>query len=57
MNTLKQQTNKTAIYCRLSVEDKNVSESGSIETQKALLKQYCREKQFKLFGSPERRID
>ena len=44
----KQQINKTAIYCRLSVEDKNVGESGSIETQKSLLRQYCKEKQFNI---------
>ena len=46
----KQLMNKTAIYCRLSVEDKNKSESESIETQKALLNQYCLEHQFNVVG-------
>ena len=32
-----------AIYCRLSSEDGQAKESGSIETQKALLTQYCKE--------------
>jgi len=30
------------IYCRLSVEDQNLQESGSIQTQKAILTVYCR---------------
>ena len=32
-----------AIYCRLSQDDGSVGESGSIQTQKALLTQYCNE--------------
>ena len=32
-----------AIYCRLSQDDGNAGESNSIQTQKALLKQYCAE--------------
>lgn len=31
------------IYCRLSQDDGNVGESGSIQTQKTLLTQYCSE--------------
>ena len=33
-----------AIYCRLSQDDGSVGESGSIQTQKTLLTQYCQEK-------------
>lgn len=32
-----------AIYCRLSQDDGSVGESGSIQTQKTLLTQYCKE--------------
>ncbi len=32
-----------AIYCRLSQDDGSVGESGSIQTQKTLLTQYCEE--------------
>lgn len=32
-----------AIYCRLSQDDGSVGESGSIQTQKAILTQYCEE--------------
>lgn len=36
--------NETAgIYCRLSQDDGNAGESGSIQTQKTLLTQYCNE--------------
>ena len=48
MKNTKQLINQTAIYCRLSVEDRNAGESGSIETQKTLLRQYCKEKQFNI---------
>ena len=34
-------TVNAGIYCRLSVEDENVSESESIQTQKAILTEYC----------------
>ena len=34
---------KAAIYCRFSQDDGSVGESGSIQTQKALLTQYCRD--------------
>lgn len=40
----KPMTNETAgIYCRLSQDDGNAGESGSIQTQKTLLTQYCEE--------------
>lgn len=32
-----------AVYCRLSQDDGSVGESGSIQTQKTLLTQYCQE--------------
>ena len=32
-----------AIYCRLSQDDGSAGESGSIQTQKTLLTQYCKE--------------
>ena len=32
-----------AIYCRLSQDDGSVGESGSIQTQKTLITQYCNE--------------
>ena len=35
-----------AIYCRLSSEDGQAGESGSIETQKTLLTQYCMDQNF-----------
>lgn len=34
---------QAAIYCRLSQDDGSLGESGSIQTQKALLTQYCQE--------------
>jgi site-specific DNA recombinase len=34
-------TETAAIYCRLSQDDGSVGESGSIQTQKTLLTQYC----------------
>ena len=41
----KQQHYKAALYCRLSVDDGNYggSASVSIETQKVLLEQYCKD--------------
>lgn len=39
----KQQHYKAALYCRLSVDDGNFGGSVSIETQKILLKQYCKD--------------
>lgn len=39
----KQQHYKAALYCRLSVDDENFGGSVSIETQKILLEQYCKD--------------
>lgn len=39
-----------AIYCRLSQDDGNAGESNSIQTQKALLKQYCAENRISIAG-------
>ena len=36
------QPKKAALYCRLSVDDGRSGESISIESQKILLKQYCK---------------
>ena len=38
-----QQHYKAALYCRLSVDDGNLGGSVSIETQKVLLEQYCKD--------------
>lgn len=37
------ETEVAAIYCRLSQDDGDLGESGSIQTQKAILTRYCRE--------------
>ena len=37
----KEASYRTALYCRLSCDDSYLGESGSIQTQKALLTQYC----------------
>ncbi len=42
----KQDKYTAAIYCRLSSDDGQLGESGSIETQKTLLTQYCKEQEF-----------
>ena len=34
------------IYCRLSLDDGSVGESGSIQTQKMMLEKYCRDNNF-----------
>lgn len=39
-----------AIYCRLSQDDGSVGESGSIQTQKTLLTQYCEEHRITIGG-------
>ena len=39
----KTQQKKTALYCRLSVDDGRLGESISIESQKILLVQYCKD--------------
>ena len=46
---LKQQEKKTALYCRLSQEDKfgnNGGDSSSIQTQKVMLSQYANDNGF-----------
>ena len=43
---------KVAIYCRLSVEDRNSAENGesaSIQNQKAMLRDYCLERCWEIF--------
>ena len=37
---------KTAVYCRLSLDDGSLGESGSIQTQKMMLEKYCRDNNF-----------
>lgn len=37
------QPKKTALYCRLSVDDGRFGESVSIESQKLVLEQYCKD--------------
>ena len=39
----KEKEYRAALYCRLSSDDAYLGESGSIQTQKALLTQYCKE--------------
>ena len=41
-------TNRTAIYCRLSKDDEQVGDSVSIETQKMLLSSYCINQDFEI---------
>lgn len=41
-------TETAAIYCRLSQDDGSIGESGSIQTQKTLLTQYCKEHHIKV---------
>ncbi len=43
-------THNTAIYCRLSKDDGNVSESSSIGTQREMLTRYVREQGWRLAG-------
>jgi len=45
----KESTYRAALYCRLSSDDSNVGESGSIQTQRALLTQYCQENNFPIY--------
>ena len=40
---------RAALYCRLSSDDAYLGESGSIQTQRALLTQYCKENNFPIF--------
>lgn len=38
-----------ALYCRLSLDDGNIGESGSITTQKIILEEYARYNNFKVY--------
>lgn len=40
---------RAALYCRLSSDDAYLGESGSIQTQRALLTQYCRENNIPIY--------
>ena len=40
---------RAALYCRLSSDDAYLGESGSIQTQKALLTQYCMENNYPIY--------
>ena len=37
------------LYCRLSLDDGNVGESGSIQTQKIILTKYCKDNNFNVY--------
>ena len=37
---------KTAIHCRLSLDDGSLGETGSIQTQKMMLVKYCHDSSF-----------
>ena len=39
----------TALYCRLSLDDGSVGESGSIQTQKIILEEYAKMHGFKIY--------
>ena len=39
----------TALYCRLSLDDGSVGESGSIQTQKIILEEYAKIHGFKIY--------
>lgn len=48
----RQSDNKiTALYCRLSQDDRREGESNSIVNQKALLQEYARKHRFKICNS------
>ena len=38
----------TALYCRLTLDDGSVGESGSIQTQKIILEEYAKTHEFKI---------
>lgn len=42
---------RAALYCRLSSDDAYLVESGIIQTQKALLTQYCRENNIPIYDT------
>ena len=37
------------LYCRLSLDDGNVGESGSIQTQKIILTKYCKDNNLNVY--------
>lgn len=39
----------TALYCRLSLDDGSIGESGSIQTQKIILEEYAKMHGFKIY--------
>ena len=45
----KETSYRAALYCRLSCDDSYLGESGSIQTQKALLTQYCEDNGFAIY--------
>ena len=45
----KEKDYRAALYCRLSSDDAYLGESGSIQTQRALLTQYCKENNFPIY--------
>lgn len=47
-NKEKQENYNTALYCRLSQDDGKTGDSTSIQTQKVMLEQYCRENGFSI---------
>ena len=42
---------KTAVYCRLSLDDGSEGDSSSIHTQKMLLEKYCKDNGYEIYGS------
>lgn len=42
---------RAALYCRLSSDDAYLGESGSIQTQRALLTQYCKENNIPIYDT------
>ena len=42
---------RATLYCRLSSDDAYLVESGSIQTQKTLLTQYCRENNIPIYDT------
>ncbi len=40
---------RAALYCHLSSDDAYLGESGSIQTQRALLTQYCKENRIPVY--------
>jgi len=40
---------KVALYCRLSLDDGNVGESGFIQTQKIILTKYCKDNNLNIY--------